>query len=105
MGITRKLLSISTMGMIDFQSDKERVARSARLTKQATRKGNRLLRKQTRRQSKQHRELLAQQRMAQVTPQPVYVPPTRAGWYADPQVPGFVRWWDGVRWTDATQPA
>jgi len=30
MGVTRKLLSLSTYGLIDFRSDKERIARSAR---------------------------------------------------------------------------
>lgn len=33
--------------------------------------------------------------------QPVGPPP--AGWYADPQTPGTMRWWDGTRWTDQTQ--
>ena len=26
------------------------------------------------------------------------------GWYPDPQQPGFVRWWDGSRWTPHAQP-
>jgi hypothetical protein len=30
--------------------------------------------------------------------------PPPAGWYADPQTPGAMRWWDGTRWTDQTQP-
>jgi hypothetical protein len=102
--MTRKLLSISTMGLIDFQSDKERTARSARLTKQATRKQNRLIKKQTRRQKQQHRDLMAQQRAA-VPQQPVVSAPLAAGWYPDVQYPGYVRWWDGVRWTDAVRPA
>jgi hypothetical protein len=33
--------------------------------------------------------------------QPAGQPP--AGWYADPQMPGTMRWWDGTRWTDQTQ--
>jgi hypothetical protein len=28
-----------------------------------------------------------------------------AGWYADPESAGGLRWWDGHRWTDHRQPA
>ena len=44
MGLIRKALSVSTVGMIDFRSDKERVARSARLTKRYTKKQTKMLR-------------------------------------------------------------
>jgi hypothetical protein len=30
---------------------------------------------------------------------------TTQGWYQDPRFPGLLRWWDGDRWTDHTQPA
>ncbi|MEU2258130.1 DUF2510 domain-containing protein [Nocardia xishanensis] len=26
------------------------------------------------------------------------------GWYLDPAASGIQRWWDGVRWTEITQP-
>jgi hypothetical protein len=29
---------------------------------------------------------------------------TPPGWYDDPQRIGFVRWWDGTKWTDGIQP-
>jgi len=29
---------------------------------------------------------------------------TRAGWYADPQDPRYLRYWDGVAWTDQRAP-
>ena len=34
-------------------------------------------------------------------PQTLAQPP---GWYADPQLPGMQRWWDGTKWTDQTAP-
>lgn len=40
MGIIRKIASVSTVGLIDFRSDKERIARSSR-------KGAKELAKQT----------------------------------------------------------
>ncbi len=48
MGLIRKAMSLSTLGLIDYRSDKERVARSARLTKRATKKQVRLTKKQNR---------------------------------------------------------
>ena len=37
MGMTRKLMSVSTVGLIDFRSDKERIARYTRQTRNAQR--------------------------------------------------------------------
>lgn len=37
MGITRKTLSILTLGLIDYRSDKERIARYGRQTRDAAR--------------------------------------------------------------------
>jgi hypothetical protein len=42
MGMFRTATSTFTMGLVDFRSDKERIARSTRLTKRATHRGNRL---------------------------------------------------------------
>jgi len=33
------------------------------------------------------------------------IAPTPAGWYADIQVPGGERWWDGTQWTDYRRQA
>lgn len=46
MGIIRKSASVYSLGLIDFRSDKERTARSTRLTKRAVKKNNRLVKKQ-----------------------------------------------------------
>lgn len=46
MGVIRKTMSLSTMGLVDFKSDKERMAASARKTKRATKKTNKLLEEQ-----------------------------------------------------------
>jgi hypothetical protein len=78
MGFFRKAASISTAGLIDFRSDKERTARYARQTRNA-------VREQTR---------------AQVQQQPVTAP----GWYRDPAGMPCLRWWDGRSWTAATAP-
>lgn len=102
MGFVRKTLSLTTLGFIDFQSDKERMARSARLTKQATRKGNRLIAKQTRAQRRQHQQMMSVQPMPQ---QPMVPAPPAPGWYPDAQYPGYMRWWDGMGWTEHVQPA
>ena len=48
MGLIRKSMSVYSLGLIDFQSDRERMARSARLTKQAVRKQNRMIAAQSR---------------------------------------------------------
>jgi hypothetical protein len=95
MGLMRKAVSMSTAGMVDFRSDKERVARSARLTKRAAKGQNRLLKEQLELQ----RTMVAQ--MATGTPpaQPGSTPPP--GWYPDPT--GVTRWWDGRNWGPAAQ--
>lgn len=46
MGLTRKVMSLSTVGLVDWKSDKERIAASTRKTKSASRKTNKLLEEQ-----------------------------------------------------------
>ena len=43
MGLTRKTLPMCTVGMIDFRSDKERIARSTRQSAAEVAKQNRLI--------------------------------------------------------------
>ncbi|GAA3052347.1 hypothetical protein [Actinokineospora globicatena] len=53
MGLFRKITSISTAGMVDFRSDKERIARNTKLNGKQLKRQNKLLAEQNR--------LLAQQ--------------------------------------------
>lgn len=46
MGVIRKSMSMTTLGLVDWKSDKERIASSARKTKRAARKTNKLLKEQ-----------------------------------------------------------
>jgi hypothetical protein len=87
MGITRKFLSVSTLGLIDWRSDKERIARSTRRTDKGIRAQNKLIAQQT----LEARHAAPAQSL----------PP--AGWMPDAQDPRLLRWWDGSKWTEHTQ--
>lgn len=60
MGITRKLMSASTMGLVDFRSDRERIARKTAKGARAAKEQNRLLAQQNR--------ILAQQQAVAARP-------------------------------------
>ncbi|WJN62980.1 hypothetical protein [Streptomyces phage phiScoe25] len=53
MGVTRKFLSATSLGLVDWKSDKERMAASARKNMRASRKTNRLLKEQNKLLKKQ----------------------------------------------------
>lgn len=46
MGIIRKATSISTLGLVDFRSDKERTAAYTKVTKKQAKKQTKLMKKQ-----------------------------------------------------------
>lgn len=103
MGIIRKTMSLSTAGLIDFRSDKERAAAYGRGTRTEARKQTKLMQQQ----------LAAQQAAAQAASTPVALPmPVQApapqlppaGWYQDANNPTVNRWFDGTQWTDHVQP-
>ncbi len=95
-------MSVSTLGMIDYRSDKERTARSTRLTKEATRKGN----KQHKRLLEAQNAMIAQQMAAQQQIMAMqaaqFAPATAPGWFDDGN--GQMRWWDGRQWGAVTPP-
>jgi hypothetical protein len=99
LGVTRKLLSASTAGLIDWKSDKERVAASNKKIERQSKKQTKLLKEQV--------DVLRQQ-VAQPAPAPQVSaaapagPP--AGWMVDSADATLLRWWDGSRWTEHTQP-
>jgi hypothetical protein len=73
MGLTRKLMSVSTLGAVDYRSDKERIARStAKTAKQA---------KRTAKEAKKQTEILARQAEASETT----IPDERTGSSAAPR--------------------
>lgn len=112
MGMIRKMTSLSTLGLVDFRSDKERTARYTRQTRNATRaqvaqnmQALELQREQLAQAHVHHVEAQAQ-RIAPLNAQAYLAPPPPmppAGWYPD-QDAGVQRWWDGSRWTEHTQP-
>lgn len=112
MGLIRKTMSISTLGIIDLRSDKERIARSTRKTKKAVVQQTKAAKRDARaarQQTAAHSQLIKEQnslqreqtalQAAMVTPalSPAGPPP---GWYPDPAGQPFRRWWDGVKWTE-----
>lgn len=118
MGIIRKTMSVSTAGLIDYRSDKERVARSARLTRKAVKEQTRQQAAYTtaQLQAQQHQIAIAAQQAAlqQASLQqaalasvaPPQLPPQAGpppGWYLN-TYPDRMQWWDGTAWTEHYQP-
>ena len=111
MGLTRKIMSVSTMGAVDFRSDKERIARKTAKGARAAKKGNKLIAQQNEllaQQNQLHAQQIAAQQHTPAAPAPaapVPPPPTvPAGWYPDPNGATIQRYWDGTTWTDHTAP-
>lgn len=100
MGIIRKTMSVSTAGLIDFRSDKERTAAYGKGVRKEAKKQTKLMQQQ----------LAAQQATAQApAPAPVSAPSLTpqlppAGWYQDANNPAVNRWFDGTQWTEHVQP-
>lgn len=93
----RKTLSVTTVGLVDFRSAKDRTAAHTRGAKRHARRQVAEARKQT----KLMRATTKQQPLTPAVVRP-QLPP--AGWYADPAGGPTVRWWDGTKYTGHTQP-
>ncbi len=109
MGLLRKTMSVSTVGLVPYRNKEERAAKYAKQTRNAARA---LVAQQAvdlqlqREQAEGVRQLNAQaearrieaarqaQRAVEVSPSG---PPP--GWYKDPEGE-MTRWWDGTAWTE-----
>jgi hypothetical protein len=49
-GITRKLMSVSTLGLVDYRSDKERTAAYTKAAKKEAKKQTKIMRDQAKQQ-------------------------------------------------------
>jgi hypothetical protein len=96
-------MSVSTLGLVDFRSDKERTARYTRQTRNAVRAQSSMQAQLTADDlaAAQRREAIAYQAANYPQVLPTAPPP---GWYADPQGHPAERWWDGTRWTEHFKP-
>lgn len=117
MGLTRKMMSLGTLGAVDFRSDKERTAayarstrRNARATKKASREQVDILREQAAQQAAfyewQRQQMQAPQQpqyvapvvqypQAQIAPQE---PTQPVRWMRDDRYPGWVYLMDTQQW-------
>jgi hypothetical protein len=95
MGLFRKMTSLSTLGAVDFKSDKERTASYTKASAKQAKEQTRLMREQA------AAARAARSTAAASLASAPQLPP--AGWYADKENPSMDRWFDGTQWTDFTQ--
>lgn len=99
MGLFRKVTSISTLGLVDFRSDKERTAAYTRGVRSQSRKQTQALQNQNALLAIQIQQQAA---LAAALAATQHVN-AHAGWYPNPQG-GGQRYWDGTQWTDHYAP-
>lgn len=107
MGVTRKFLSVSTVGLVRFRTANERTARHTRQTRDIMRRqsaDDAFARAWANRKAKKYaRENAADaerfRRLGAAATNPSNPP---EGWYVDPADDNIIRWWDGKAWTEHT---
>lgn len=94
----RKVSSLSTLGLVDYRSDKERTAKYTKQTRNASRAQ---VAQQAMGLELQRQQLAAlnHSNVREAT-KPMTTP---SGWFPDPGNPGFIRWFDGAQWTAHVQ--
>ena len=112
MGILRKTMSLSTVGMVSYRNKDERASKYAKQNRNAARAHvaqNAMMLEHQRQMINQGdhanvREEVRDMRVAApYAPTPVAAPP--AGFYNDPSGdPSLLRWFDGAQWTGMTKP-
>jgi hypothetical protein len=111
MGIIRKSMSVSTMGIVSYRDKGERAAKYQKQTRNAARAQVAQNAAQLELQRQQlnaldhgnvreaARDMSPIQPMAPLVPQPVTPQGPPPGWYPDVQNLEINRWWDGVAWS------
>jgi hypothetical protein len=115
-GLIRKTMSLTTVGIVDYRSKDERAAKYSKQTRNAARAQVAQTAMMLENQRKQlaaadHanvREEVRDMRSAPsvAAPPPAAPPPAAppAGFYNDQQDPTILRWFDGSQWTSMTKP-
>lgn len=111
MGLIRKTMSMTTLGAVDFRSDKERTAAYTKAAKKQAKKQTKIMEQQLAaqqaaanpQQSGWGARLVAaaEAKKAELDAAKHSTP---AGWYPDQTTPGQVRYFDGTTWTNQTRP-
>ncbi len=110
------MTSVSTLGAVDYRSDKERTAAYTKGAKKQAKKQTKIMRDQARAQEQHQRAMHAQAAASTVAPALAPTPPAPVaapapvvqgpppGWYPDQSDVNVNRWFDGQNWTDHLQP-
>lgn len=100
MGIIRKTMSVSTLGVVSYRNKDERGLKYSKQTRNAARAQ---VIQQAVSLDLQRQQLAALDHAN--TREEMRPQATPAGWYPDPGNPSVIRWFDGAQWTSHVQQA